>query len=184
MNFRTKIQEEPLSAYSYSIYKGIDRLPLMHIIPSMNKSHLTAMTRKTLSAPMVWLDRQEAFTDHPPHKVLDYGCGKGSDADHFEFDKYDPFYFPTFPTKKYEIITCNYVLNVLPDAADRQKVIDNIIGLLESYGWAYFTVRSDTKELKGLTKRGTYQGYHPPVHPNIEKFHKTSGYEIYYLINK
>jgi ubiquinone/menaquinone biosynthesis C-methylase UbiE len=111
---------------------------------------------------------------------LDYGCGKGKDADLLEFVKYDPFYFPHFPTEKFELITCNYVLNTLPDEAERQSVLDKIMELLLPQGEAYISVRADRKNLNGYTRKGTYQGYHPPMLPLL---HKGSGFEIYHLKN-
>jgi hypothetical protein len=46
-------------------------------------------------------------------KMLDYGCGRGFDAEYYGMDKYDPHYAPEFPKIKFDTITCNYVLNVV-----------------------------------------------------------------------
>ena len=49
---------------------------------------------------------------------LDFGCGIGKDvellkAKGIDIVGYDPFYFPEFPTEKFDTILCFYVLNVL-----------------------------------------------------------------------
>ena len=145
-----------------------------------NKSHLTAITRTKLSAPMKWMEGEGFFDGVPRNKCLDYGCGKGFDADALGFQKYDPFWFKCddFSPSEFDVITCNFVLNTLPDEAERQKVLDTILRWLAPSMSAFISIRSDKKELKGITKRGTYQGYHPPSLPLI---HKGSGYEIYQL---
>ena len=86
---------------------------------------------------------------------LDYGCGRGFDADAFGFEKYDPHYFPQVPEGEFDIITCNYVLNVIPLDGE-EEVVDKIWNLLAPDGVAYITVRRDVKK-EGLTSRGTFQ---------------------------
>jgi len=146
----------------------------------MTKAHLTAIPRKTLSAPMRWLKENGYLWGVMPHKCLDYGCGRGFDADYLGFEKYDPYYFrcDDFCADEFEIITCNFVLNVIESENERLRVLEQIDHWLVSGGKGFISVRSDKKELKGYTKRGTYQGYHPPKLPLL---HKGSGYEIYTL---
>ena len=82
----------------------------------MKNAHKTAITRKAPSVPMRWLMSQRPVLVDAlrPWAVLDFGCGKGFDADHWGFDKFDPHYFPdTEVGINYEVITCNYVLNVV-----------------------------------------------------------------------
>ena len=117
----------------------------------MNKSHLTAITRKKVSTPMRYLKEQGRLHG----KKLDYGCGRGFDADFFRMDKYDPYWQPIMPTGEYDVITCNYVLNVLPIEKENE-VIEDIKSRLKPGGKAYISVRRDVK-VDGFTKRGTYQ---------------------------
>ena len=56
----------------------------------MNKSHLTAISRRELSAPSRYLKEHELLVG----KLLDYGCGKGKDADILGATKFDPHFFP------------------------------------------------------------------------------------------
>ena len=86
---------------------------------------------------------------------LDYGCGRGFDADFFHMDRYDPHYSPRKPTKKYDTISCNYVLNVVSQF-DGDNILEEIKGLLQPSGFAYITVRRDIKK-EGFTSKGTYQ---------------------------
>lgn len=118
----------------------------------MSKAHLTAIKRKTLSAPAKFLVDNE----HLKGSVLDYGCGRGDDAQRLEIDSYDPHYQSVLPSKKYDTILCTYVLNVLP-ANQWRQVIEDMLEYLESDGSIYITVRNDARSLKGITSRDTYQ---------------------------
>lgn len=117
-----------------------------------NKAHLTAITRSKISVPMRYLTKLNLIKGN----ALDYGCGKGFDAESLGLDKYDPYFFPEKPSKKYDTIVCNYVLNVIEGGEKRMDVAFAIYDLLEEGGKAYITVRRDVKK-EGLTKRGTYQ---------------------------
>ena len=120
----------------------------------MDNSHKTAITRKFLSAPMRYLNDQDLLAG----RCLDYGCGKGFDADTLNIDGFDPYHRPTEPIGKFDTITCNYVLNVIPNEDERQAVVDSVRSLLADGGKAYISVRNDRVELQGWTKRGTWQG--------------------------
>jgi len=111
----------------------------------------TAISRSKPAKPMRILFEQNRLTG----KMLDFGCGKGKDADFFKMDKYDPFYFPETLENSYDTITCQYVLNVLPIEQEKEVLL-RIKYLLNEKGMAYITVRRDlTKE--GLTSKKTYQ---------------------------
>ena len=74
--------------------------------------------------------------------ILDYGCGKGFDADYYGLEKYDPHYFPEFPTtgKLYDFIFCNYVLNVVEEHIEAD-IINKMSSLLLPEGRAFLSVR-------------------------------------------
>ncbi len=147
-------------------------------------SKKTAMTRKKLSAPMRYLLDNGFFprgAANQNKKFLDYGCGKGFDADFCGFDKYDPHFEGVdslLPHNHYDIITCNYVLNTLPTMTDVHSVIWDIQHHLKEDGVAYISIRNDKKNLNGETKIGTWQGFTPL---NLPVVHKTSSYIIYKL---
>ena len=128
-----------------------------------NNAHKTAITRSKVSAPTKFLLREAHIRNLDKVRVLDFGCGKGYDADVYGFDKYDPSYFPEYPTGQYDYIMCNYVLNVLTKE-DEADILEQIDELLKPDGAAFISVRRDRCETYGtlttnghFTKRGTYQ---------------------------
>lgn len=140
-------------------------------------SYKTAIVRKTLSAPAKFLTKSGLIKG----RVLDYGCGRGNDADTLGFDKYDPHFFPDGLSgdSQYDTIVCNYVLNTLPKE-QWQTVIDSISTLLSAEGRAYISVRNDKKCLNGVTSKGTYQTLVELDLPIVAK----NGNFIIYLLRK
>jgi hypothetical protein len=115
--------------------------------------HKTAITRKKVSLPI----RKHLMGQlaDPCKRRLDYGCGKGYDADRLGMFKYDPHFFPDTPAGEFDYIYCGYVLNVM-SRKEGQTVIDNIQPFLSKRGIAYVVVRRGMKKA-GFTKKGTYQ---------------------------
>ncbi len=149
-----------------------------------NASGKTAMTRKTLSQPMRWLEQQHMLACNRPSRRLDYGCGKGFDADTLGMHKYDLNHFPKMPEGTFDIITCIYVLNVIESEAERLQVCQDIIDRLADCGTAYIAVRNDQDALNGLTSKGTWQGLVVPPRPfGPYPFRKTADYCIYSWTN-
>jgi diadenosine tetraphosphate (Ap4A) HIT family hydrolase len=130
-------------------------------IKNNNNSHLTAIERTSLSYPARILLNQKKIVGN----VLDFGCGIGKDVEllqqkGFAIVGYDPYYFPNFPTEKFDTILCFYVLNVLlPE--EQAEVLMNVSHLLKPNGKAYFAVRRDIQ----------YDGY------RIHKLHKKETYQ-------
>ena len=145
-------------------------------------SKKTAITRTKLSAPMRYLLDNGFFPRGGARlDCLDYGCGKGFDADFCGLAKYDPHFFPDkmlLQSKSWDIVVCNYVLNVIPDLTSRTAVIWDIQNTLVDDGVAYISIRNDKRNLNGETKIGTWQGFTPL---NLPVVHKTSSYIIYKL---
>jgi diadenosine tetraphosphate (Ap4A) HIT family hydrolase len=108
-------------------------------------SHLTVKERKVPSLPAkVLYERKLLIGD-----VLDFGCGLGKDIDFLTEKKiritgFDPYYKKDYPTKKFDTIMCNYVLNVLLQE-EQSSVLMAVSELLKPDGKAYFTVRRDIK---------------------------------------
>jgi hypothetical protein len=121
----------------------------------MNKTYLTAISRKTLPRPTRWLMKHGLLLGN----VLDFGCGKCLHINPPKWDNYDPYYRP-WPWHKsnYNTIICNYVLCVLPQA-ERMPVLKEIQRKLKENGLAFISVRNDRpKQGWGVNRRGTYQG--------------------------
>lgn len=57
---------------------------------------------------------------------------------------------------KYDVILSSFVLNVIPDIENRNKVLSNIYSLLKENGCAYIEVRSD-KFIKSLKNKMTFK---------------------------
>jgi hypothetical protein len=112
----------------------------------------TAISRTKPAKPMRLLDEKGLLKG----SKLDYGCGKGLDAETFNMEKFDPFYHPEKPNdSSFDTITCQYVLNVLPKD-EETKILKDIQNLLKNTGKAYITVRRDISK-EGLTSKKTFQ---------------------------
>lgn len=140
--------------------------------PEPNKSYLTAIKRKGLSAPMRHL-HEEGFL---AGSILDYGCGRGGDANLINAERYDPYWFTAPLVDTYDTITCIYVVNVIRDLDERRDVIHKIQRLLNPNGVAYIAVRRD-RFMEGTTAKGTWQGH---ITLNAETVvHAKNRFEIY-----
>ncbi len=124
-------------------------------------SHLTAIERTYLSFPAQFLLDKNLLEG----LILDFGCGLGNDIKlleqkGFPIQGYDPYYFPAYPTHKFDTILCFYVLNVLlPE--EQAHVMMEVSHLLKPGGKAYYAVRRDLKK-EGfrehyIHKKPTYQ---------------------------
>ena len=126
-----------------------------------NNPHLTAKERTSISFPTRWLKQNNLLKG----EILDFGCGFGFDADELQKEGYsivgyDIFYRPEYPTKRFDTIICNYVLNVL-EPKEQAEVLMEVSELLKPTGTAYFTVRRDLKSegfrIHYVHKQPTYQ---------------------------
>ena len=124
-------------------------------------NHLTAKERETLSFPAkLLLNKNVLFGE-----VLDFGCGFGKDVELLKekainISGYDKYYFPEYPTKKFDTIICFYVLNVLMPE-EQANVLIEISQLLKPSGKAYFAVRRDLQSegfrIHKVHQKPTYQ---------------------------
>ena len=117
-------------------------------------AHRTAIARKAPSAPMKQLKANGRLVG----RMMDYGSGRGFDANHFRMESYDPYFDPVMPDGLFDTITCNFVLNVVESEAERATILQDIRNRLEKTGRAYISVRTDHANLNGRTKIGTWQG--------------------------
>jgi len=134
-------------------------------------SHRTAIHRTSPSLPMKKLERMGLLKGDG----LDFGCGKGFDAQHFGFDHYDPYFFPQEPVGPYTTITCTYVMNVIPKA-EEALVLDKIKRLLLPDGVAYITVRRDLDHDEIVTSKRTLQRL---VYLDLPVLYENNKYCIY-----
>lgn len=135
-------------------------------------SKYTAIVRKKPSNPASFLHENGLLVG----ECLDYGCGRGFDRDFYSMDGYDPLWFPHFPSKKYDTIMCNFVLNVV-SVEEQEDIIGIVKTLLKENGKAYFTVRRDIRDDRIVIGRGCIQRY---VKLDLTSLKHVKGrYEIY-----
>jgi hypothetical protein len=141
----------------------------------INQSHRTAIARKALSGPARYLREAGLLRG----RLLDWGCGRGFDCDELGAVGFDPHYRPELPVGQFDSAYCVYVLNVIPDQAERDRVQDSVVERLKPGGVAYFAVRADSASLRGWTSKGTWQG---EVVPRGECIKATSAFRIYRVV--
>ena len=132
----------------------------------------TATKRRKVSAPVRWLQEKELLKG----RILDYGSGRGFDADAISSDRYDPYWHPVKPTGKYDTIICNYVLNVVSEEVQK-AIIEDIRNLLKKDGVAYVSVRRDIK-----TKKQVDHKVQRWVELDFPTVNKTTDYEMYKVV--
>lgn len=95
---------------------------------TMLAGYQTAICRTSSSAPIAWYQANGLLHGD----VLDYGCGQ----DVHSYAKFDPAYYPDYSLlqKRWDTITCNYVLNVLPLEHNRVELLLALKSLLEQDG--------------------------------------------------
>lgn len=96
--------------------------------------HNTAINRVRMSTPMNWYQENNLLKGD----VLDYGAG----MDMHDFERFDPVYDPDYKIlhQKYDTVTCNYVINVIPLEHNRFELIRVLQTLLKDSGSAYISI--------------------------------------------
>mgnify|MGYP003503236402 FL=1 len=125
----------------------------------------TAISRQKMSRPMKKLLESGKFDNV---RVLDYGCGKGFDVEYlnsmgFDIKGYEPFASDKYlqlPSGKFDIVTSNYVLNVVENPQERKELIEKMKKM--SNGEVYITVRADKKSINSTTWKSYNDGYLTP----------------------
>lgn len=121
----------------------------------------TAISRQNFSKPYRRLLETGAI--HSGMTILDYGCGKGYDVrrlqehgglvdtslDGLNIRGYDPFQpgfnCPEYLEMQYDVVTCNYVMNVIENPQERAAVVRRLLSLAPV---VFLTVRADRKAIK------------------------------------
>ena len=152
----------------------------------------TALTRTSLSVPMRELMNLCVFD--LDSKCIDIGCGKGQDIEFLKYlginivgyDRYNnKFKDDKLLENTYDIVTCNYVFNVIYDLQEHKELLNNIKEIGNNI---YISVRSDDRAIKDTweyikendcwkTGRNTYQRFYTE-----ETVNKYFG-QVEYIIN-
>lgn len=120
------------------------------------------------SAPALWLNERGKLKG----RKLDYGCGHGKDAERFNMDRYDPYFFPESLTGQYDTVLCTYVLNIV-DETEQWQVLNRLLKYVEDDGCIYITVRRD------IPKEGTETQRWVELEYPFTLVRETPGYAIY-----
>jgi DNA phosphorothioation-associated putative methyltransferase len=151
------------------------REEIVKIVSSANgevrvERHLTAIDRDKLSAPMQALARHNYLDGE--YSVFDYGCGKGDDVRELEAHGidvtfWDPVYHPNREKKRADIVNLGYVVNVIEERKERDRVLrdafkhtEKILAISAMLA-GDSTIGQFTPYKDGvLTKRNTFQKYY------------------------
>ena len=164
----------------------------------------TALTRTSLSVPMRELMNLCLFD--LDSKCIDIGCGKGQDVEFLKclgidivgYDKYNPnFRNDKLLNSTYDIVTCNYVFNVIYDLQEHKELLNKIKRIGSNI---YIGVRSDTRAIKKdwiyikeqdcwRTGRNTYQRFYTEEMINtyfgqVEYIINNGSLKLFKLVNK
>jgi 2-polyprenyl-3-methyl-5-hydroxy-6-metoxy-1,4-benzoquinol methylase len=121
-------------------------------------SYKTAIGRPYASLPVRIYMQQRYNNASSKQTILDYGCGRGTDAYYLSANanvvKYDPHYHPSSEWTKhtYDTIFLTYVLNVLETQREMVEAIENCLSVLKPGGQLIITSRSIT-EIRTLATR-------------------------------
>jgi hypothetical protein len=118
----------------------------------MNPLARTAITRRGLSGPARWLLEADLLRG----RILDYGCGRGGDADRLRCSRWDPHWSPRMPRGTFDTVLCTYVLNVLPKSEEASVLAAVQALLLRPMGTAFVSVRRDVPR-EGIFRDGYEQ---------------------------
>ena len=146
-----------------------------------NNGWHTARARKDISVPMKEILKGVSLEGK---RGLDYGAGRGFDADALGLEKYDPnpkWGYDSIPEGRFDYIFCNYVLNVV-DPSHVGVVVRDITSRLIEGGEAYFSVRADIPTtVKGKTQ---YDVFLDQVDSSAKLVKEVKGkYRIYKILN-
>ncbi len=132
--------------------------------PAFNfKPHLTAISRKTASYPaknFVGGHLRQLVDSGKPSRLLDYGCGRGTDVEFYrsfgggEVYGYDPHWAPAEPEGQFNVVAMSYVLNVVESKEKRLEVLKKASASLAPGGEMFVSVRSHSTIEKEAAKNG------------------------------
>jgi DNA phosphorothioation-associated putative methyltransferase len=147
-----------------AIEEGLDAPPKYGI---GIQRHLTALTRRGLSAPVQLLIRHTLLSESDT--FFDYGCGRGDDisalrSTGINSKGWDPHFAPDTELHESDVVNIGFVINVIEDAAERADALRRAFSL--SRRVLSIAVMLDSGNRTGLpfsdgllTTRNTFQKY-------------------------
>ena len=134
--------------------------------------HKTAIPRNRLSSPLQMLAKHGFLEAYPD--VFDYGCGQGDDLRvlvdaGISAAGWDPHFRPDEQKRSAELVNLGFVLNVIEDAQERGRVLQDAWSLCRKIMAVsvmvegHYSVQGLKPLFDGyLTSRGTFQKYYAP----------------------
>ena len=125
----------------------------------------TAMDRYALSRPMVLAVRDEVISEFT--SVFDYGCGRGGDVTRLQrlgiqAAGWDPIHSPDAPTSEADVVSLNYVVNVIEHPRERADALRRAWGFARDA--MVISARLEWERVGGaafadgiVTSQGTFQ---------------------------
>lgn len=154
----------------------------MRFAPERTAIHRARNNTPVMTKPLRWLlEKGCPSLMDSVGSMLDFGAGKSHDADLLRqahpsvtTQAYDPFphagfeHRTTYPEGVWDLVTCNFVLNVLELESARAKVVQDIYSLTAPGGCFMLSTRSR----KDIAK----QNYTEELAPNVYVSKRTSTY--------
>lgn len=139
--------------------------------PDRERRYRTAIVRGALSRPV------RLATDlgliGKETSVFDYGCGRGEDVEALSdagirVAGWDPHFRPDTPQREADVVNLGYVINVIPDIAERHEVVRNAWQLANRALVIAARLDNELRNLSGgkphrdgfLTAHGTFQKFY------------------------
>lgn len=152
----------------------------------MIKRGNTAISRNKHSKPYKHMIENNII--HEGMKILDFGCGRGFDVEALKGQGYNIYGYDKFQplwddkdvihyNNKYDLITCNYVMNVIEEENERWYLLETMKGLSNR---VILSVRADKKAIREnwkkyndgyITNSGTFQKFY-----DLQELERELGY--------
>ena len=154
----------------------------MNFEPERTAINRTRNNQPIMTKPLNWL-LEKGYPNllSDVNSMLDYGAGKAHDAEliheehpNINTQAYDPHphkgfeHRTTFPQGWWDLVTCNFVLNVLEIESAREEVVQDIYRLTAPEGYFMLSTRSR----KDISK----QNYTEEIAPDVYVSKKTKTY--------
>lgn len=143
--------------------------------------HRTAIKRTAHSKPYQLLIKKGLDKNH---KILDMGCGHGFDVDQLRsqgfnivgYDKYQEGRADhSLLQQTYDLVTCNYVFNVIEDPEEREQLLHQLRSLGKQ---VLISVRADRKAIKETWKQYA-DGNITPIN-TFQKFYSEEDVDLFF----
>jgi exonuclease III len=121
----------------------------------------TAMSRSDPSSVAKMIVNSQ-FIPQKSNRILDFGCGRGADLTFYSgigfdaegWDPHKPFGFSVRPNGLFDLVTCVFVLNVLPNPFERLAALADALTFVRKEGLLVVATRSpEAIESEGIEKK-------------------------------